>query len=234
MRTPTLMLRAFKPEIRAEDLAPGTCGRMTGIALTYDVVDAYDTIFRAGCMDRTKREKLPAGKVKLFLDHEASTRAHVGVVRKLTTLEGAEVMEADLFDTEEGRKAKEYLSACMSSGAHTGLSIGFYTREAGPVTVDGEMIYEYREIELDEVSITPRPAVPGADVLDVRGMGVHTATALMRQAIDLLGATTVRSLIDARAGDAGAETPPDSPSEERTSDDPATMDERIAALRRTY
>lgn len=239
MRTQTLISRAFRPELREqEELPAGVCGRMAGVAVTYGVVDAYETVFKAGCMDRTKREKVPAGKVRLYLDHMAGVRSHVGVVRSLETAGGGEVMVADLFDTEEGRKAKEYLAAVLAAGAETGLSIGFYSREAGPVTMNGQDVYEFREIELDEISITPRPAVPGASVTDVRSeMGAATASEIMRQTLHILDETTVRALVAARFGDAGQaadEAPaPDTRSEGRTPD-LASMDERLAALRRTY
>jgi HK97 family phage prohead protease len=156
-------------DVRAEaELAPGVCGVLVGVALVYGVVDSYGTRFRVGCLDRTKREKLAAGKVKVFADHEGRTRTHVGYVKTLETQGDREIMTAWLFDTEAGRSQKEYLAACMASGGYTGLSIGFYPRETEMVEENGDTIYDFLEVELDEVSNTPRPAVPGADVLGVR------------------------------------------------------------------
>src|SRR5690606_10244502 len=117
-------------EVRADDLPSGVCGRLVGIALTYGAVDHYGTRFRKGCLDRTKREKLAAGKVALYLDHSYGVRAHVGVVRSLETVGDSEVLTADLFDTEDGRRAKEYAVAVTASGGMTGFSIGFFDRES--------------------------------------------------------------------------------------------------------
>lgn len=240
-------------EVRADNLPAGVCGRVQGIALVYGVVDAYGTRFAKGCLDRTKREKVAAGKVQLYADHEYGVRTHIGVVRTLETVGDAEVMTADLFDTEDGRRSKEYLGAVMAAQARTGLSIGFYAREVDPVSEGDRTVWEYREVELEEISSTPRPAVPGADVTGVRADPTLFATAL-RGIRAALGAETFATLVaeldatppadssesasarhtdeppdsrDAPPGDssdaAAAETPA-----------PASMEERIDALRATY
>lgn len=155
-------------EFRVEPSMPaGICGRMVGVALVYGVVDSYNTTFMRGCLDKTRNERLAAGKVKLFADHMNMTSAHVGVVRALDDVGDAVVMTAEIFDTEDGRKMKEYLQAVMAARAETGLSVGFMPRRGGPSPMD-PMVYEFQEIELREVSITPMSAVPGTDVTGVR------------------------------------------------------------------
>jgi HK97 family phage prohead protease len=249
-------------DVRAEaELAPGVCGVLVGVALVYGVVDSYGTRFRVGCLDRTKREKLAAGKVKVFADHEGRTRTHVGYVKTLETQGDREIMTAWLFDTEAGRSQKEYLAACMASGGYTGLSIGFYPRETEMVEENGDTIYDFLEVELDEVSNTPRPAVPGADVLGVRHetpstlSGPDALRATLRVVIERLGVDTVRAELAVRAAASNA-TPDDTanatghaPADTRDADGTdsrdgtsavsagattATMDERLTAVRRSY
>ena len=78
------------------------------------------------------------------------------------------VMTADIFDTADGRAALEYVKAVLASGASTGFSIGFIPRASEMVQVDGKPVERFTEIELREVSITPMPAVPGAEVASAR------------------------------------------------------------------
>jgi HK97 family phage prohead protease len=160
-------------QVRAEDnLPPGIAGRVSGVAVTYDVVDSYGTMFARGCAKRSIDQRVAARKVPLLMDHEASTRAHVGVVSAMADAGDAVVMTAEVFDTEEGRAAMEYVKAVMAAGASTGFSIGFVPRKSEIVVVDGANVERFTEIELREVSITPMPAVPGAAVTAARNEDV--------------------------------------------------------------
>jgi HK97 family phage prohead protease len=185
MIIPNLTTRSSALIIRADDALPdGIIGRLSGIAVRYDVVDSYRTIFSKGSLDKT-RAKVAAGKVKLFDNHGMSdhygTRSHIGVVRSLSQEGDGELMTADLFDTEDGRRAKEYLRAVMASGGETGLSIGFYERSGQWVKRAEQDVYQFDDIELDEISLAPRNAVPGSDVMSVRTqIGDGTARSLMR------------------------------------------------------
>ncbi len=153
-----------------DKLPDGVCGRMTGVALTYNVADDYGTVFLPGCLAKTRAEKVASGKVKLFADHGPFTGTHVGVVRSLDDSGDSAVMSADLFDTEAGRAMKEYLAAVIASGADTGLSIGFRpVDKEWRETDDGkDTLCYFKEITLREISITPVPAVPGTNVFSVR------------------------------------------------------------------
>lgn len=160
-----------------EKLPPGICGRLTGVALVYNEVDDYVTMFAPGCLDKTRNERVNAGRVKMFADHGPFTHTHVGTVRSLTDVGDNVVMVADLFDTDAGRKMKEYLGAVLASGSDTGLSIGFRNVKSEWKPMDpgmpgmDEMMGEvkvFQEISLREISITPVPAVPGAEVTGVR------------------------------------------------------------------
>lgn len=167
--------RTFVPQaVRTDDLPDGVCGRLVGVGLVYEKPDAYDTIWATGCLEMTKRSKVSAGKVGLFaagqMGHEYGVRSHVGVVRTLETRGNEEWVTADLFNTEDGRRTKEYLDAVLRAGGNTGLSIGAFIRRSEDQKDDRGMIVSVRftEVELEEFTITPRPAVPGADIEAVR------------------------------------------------------------------
>jgi len=176
-----LELRQLPTLDAPNDLPEGVCGRLTGIALTYNVSDEYGTVFLPGSLARTRAEAVARAKVKLFADHGPFTETHVGVVRSLDDVGDAAVMTADLFDTEAGREMKEYLAAVLASGGETGLSIGFRPIEqewrADPES--GDMFCAFKEIALREISITPVPAVPGTTVTSVRQEPGETEDALL-------------------------------------------------------
>lgn len=234
--------------IRAEDaLPPGIAGRVSGVALTYGVVDSYGTMFAKGSAKRSIDTRVKAGKLPLLMDHERSVRAHVGVVRGLDEVGDALVMTADVFDTAEGRAALEYVKAVLASDASTGFSVGFVPRQSETVMVDGQRVERFTEIELREVSITPMPAVPGADVLGARQdaeavterSDLELLTIAARAALDALPSVD-RAAILAMYADAPPSAPaPASPSGTRLSEAPdasrvATMDERLSAVRRSF
>ena len=180
-------------QIRAEELPPGICGRVSGIALTYEQVDTYQTMFARGCAAKTISRKVPARKLPLLMDHERRTGAHVGVVTAMQDQGPALLMTADLFDTADGRAALEYVKAVIAAGASTGFSIGFRPITSEMVALGPDTIERFTEIELREVSMTPMPAVPGTDVL-----GARTDTATMpdrvRTDVELLEVAAVAAL----------------------------------------
>lgn len=266
-RIPAVTHRAIKLDVRTEGLPDGICGQVQGIALSYNVTDYYGTQFKVGCLDRTKSEKLAAGKVKLLSDHNGVTGCHVGVVRSLETVGDSELMSADVFDTGAGRAALEYLRAVVAAKAFTGLSIGFYDRASewvkqdgtidtpfGPMESSGYQLYT--ECELDEISLTPSPAVPGAEVIGTRS--TEEKRALLRTALQTLVAAMpeaeAHALFEARfgaraagaraAGAALAAPPktdstavtmtPSNASSEESRRSSATMDERRSAVRKSF
>jgi hypothetical protein len=241
------------------DLPDGICGRIEAIALTYGVVDSYNTRFRKGCLERS-RQKVNAGKVGLYLDHTYDTDHHAGVLRSMEMRGNTEVIGADLFDTEPGRRAKEWIQSVLAAGAEPGTSVGFFdtTREMDwgfkvrtyETVRDAEHgdVLEFTEIELEELSLTPRPAVPGARVTGVRSDVRERHRLALTGSLAILGAPAFRGLVDeVLAGRTEVEdtdrTAEESPTETRadtsrtdTEDTPryATAAERLMAVRQSY
>lgn len=240
-------------QIRAEaDLPPGVAGRVSGVALTYEAVDTYDTMFARGSLKRSIDTKVAARKVPLLMDHERSTRAHVGVVTAMQDVGDALVMTADVFDTAEGRAALEYVKAVLASGASTGFSIGFVPRSSGTVKMGDKMIERFTEIELREVSITPMPAVPGADVTNARAEDtqksqperseVELLTVAAKLALDALPADVRSAMLAGYANGSPVAPLPapsapvaDTPSEDATASvrEVVSLDARLRAVRQS-
>lgn len=252
---------AFVPELRADGLPPGIIGQVEGIALVYDVVDTHGTLFARGCLDRTRAERVPAGKVKLFWDHGDvlsqgmyDTDLHIGTVRSLEDRQlpdGRWVawMKADILDTPKGEEAHRYLRAVLASGGETGLSVGIDPKKDETVKgTGGKMVQRFLEVALGEISITAMQSVPGTGALAVRS---EPDPAALQPMLDYLLRTLpepqVRASIDARFGnaaptdtDASTATPAEdtdaAASDSHADAQPAiaTMDERLRALRQTY
>lgn len=244
MKIPNLMIRATELAVRAESLPDGVCGIITGIALRYGVTDSWGTRFRPGCVDKT-RAKIAARKVKLFANHgfadQYGIRTHIGTVTSFVTAGDAEVMTAELFDTEEGRHAKAYLEAVQKSRAETGLSIGFNPRE-GEWVGEGDnkhAFYEYAEIELEETSLAPRQAVPGATVTGVRhAPNIDDARLLMRglravyseeQLLSLIRETDTSATDGDEPGDDGQDRTAVPPEKTDAGDEPAAERSALAS-----
>jgi HK97 family phage prohead protease len=256
--TVTLYRREVALEARQEGLPEGIAGRITGVALSYEQVDTYGTVFARGCAKRTIDTKVKARRVPFLMDHEREVDAHVGVVASLTDTGDGLVMVADLFDTEAGRAARDYVKAVMAAGAVTGLSIGFVPKRTELAVVDGNTVERFLEIELREVSLTPMPSVPGTDVLGARSDKstpdvpeqlrdpVRTDRDLLmiaaRTALDALSVTDRQAVLDAYASPylhdvaPGTRTDccaPPTPAPARE-DAAVTMADRLAAVRQTY
>ena len=243
-------------EVRAEsDLPPGIAGRVAGVALTYEVVDSYGTMFSRKCAKRSIDGRVAARKVPLLMDHERTSKAHVGVITSMSDAGDALVMTADVFDTAEGRSALEYVKAVLASGASTGFSIGFIPRSSEMVTIDGKPVERFTEIELREVSITPMPAVPGAEVASARNestpaipeevVAERTETDLLilaaRVALDALSESDRHAVLsryqpETRTETASSTTPVvlETPTSTASTARYATLEERTRAVRSTF
>lgn len=238
----TLSIRA-----EGEDLPAGVAGRVSGVALTYDVVDSYDTMFARGCAKRSIDQRVSARKVPLLMDHERSTRAHVGVVAAMEEVGDSLVMVADIFDTAEGRAALEYVKAVLSAGADTGFSIGFIPRKSEVVRVGDKTIERFTEVELREVSLTPMPAVPGAQVSgaradalaptmsddDILTIAAHAALSALPESLRL---SVMQMYLTTPTPDSALDSSDDSETLAATpaSGGRATMQDRINAIRSSY
>ena len=243
-------------QLRAEDemLPPGVAGQISGMALTFDVVDTYGTVFARGCAKRSIDTKVAAGRLPLMLDHEWETEAHVGVVRELVDTGTGYLMTADLFNTEEGQEARRYVQNVLAADAYVGLSIGFRPIRSEMVTVDGKTVERFTEIELREVSLTPLPSVPGTDVVAARSdraePSTHEVPAAPRDDAALL-AIAARTALHALSPEARAAVlseylTPEAPEARSACDcatepttaftpgDAVSMDARMAALRTTF
>lgn len=155
--------------------------RLDGVALVYDVVDDHGTLFAPGCL-RSSLAPVSRGRVKAFLDHGDSPSAgiyrtplHIGTVRSLTDTRLADgrraaLVSISIFDTEEGRRAVEYVQAVLGSKSETGLSLAFVKggEKTESASVDGKKRTRFLDVPpIEEISVTARQSVPGCIVTDL-------------------------------------------------------------------
>ncbi len=252
-------------EIRAvttDDLADGTCGRVTLIGLRYNQPDAYGTIFKPGCLAKSVGQKVSAGRVKYYADHIYKTTEHIGVVRAVEDVGQDVLVSADIFDTESGRRYLEYAKACLGAKAQTGCSIGFYDRKSDLEEIDGVRYWAYEEVELEEFSGTPNNAVEGADLLAARRQPDTERLGVLRRALEgllkVIPESDIRAAIAARFASGTEVAKPAAPAaapatgnaedgvdsahvrDAAPKDSPAaapsaaSMDDRLAVVRRSY
>lgn len=194
-------------EIRTDDeLPPGVCGRITAVALTFDTPDTFGTMFAPGCAARSIGQRVAARRVPFLMDHERTVRTHVGVVAMMEEVGSSYATSVDLFDTEDGRRALDYAKAVRSAGASTGVSIGFIPMKSEMVKgADGRTYERFTEIALRELSLTPMPSVPGADVIGARADSeAEEPLARVRDDATLLG-VAARAALDAMSPEARTE-----------------------------
>lgn len=177
------VFRAFQPElVDGAALPAGVIGQVRGIALVYGEIDTHGSTFERGALERTMRERVAAGKVKLYWDHGDAPMTgfydsdlHIGTVKSLTDVQledgrWAAYMVADLFDVPKAHLAKQYIQGVLASGGETGLSIGGMKKgiKSSLIKIKGVAVERITEFPLSEISITSMQAVPDSEVLAVR------------------------------------------------------------------
>lgn len=151
-------------------------GVFSGIAVAYNVVDEYRSVFLPGCFDESLAQRMPA----ICWSH--AWNDPVGIVTGWDSLAEGLAIVAQLDDPDAVPRARQAW-AQLRSGSMTDLSVGFSHVERREPTPDelqrfpgcGEII---ERAQLDEVSIVMRGAVPGSQVTGTRAGNAASAAGL--------------------------------------------------------
>lgn len=154
-------------------------GVFSGIAVAYNVVDEYTSVFLPGCFDESLQQRMPA----ICWSH--AWNDPVGIVTGWESVAEGLAIVAQLDDPNAVPRARQAW-AQLRSGSMTDLSVGFSHVERRPPTPEelaqfpgcGEII---ERAQLDEVSIVLRGAVPGSQVTGTR-VGAAASSAGLRGA----------------------------------------------------
>ncbi|SFI84438.1 phage major capsid protein [Celeribacter neptunius] len=144
-------------EIKA-DLSVTDTGEITGIAWPFGSADRVGDVIEKGAFSGPKT--LPM----LFAHDQAQV---VGVWDELTETDAGLTVKGRLL-IEDVERARE-VRAMVKSGAISGLSIGFFTKDAKRVGKGRKIT----ALELHEISIVAVPAHPGAQITSLKSSNLN-------------------------------------------------------------
>ncbi len=142
-------------------------GYIEGYASVFDIVDLAGDVIRRGAFAKTIAESVPAGKVKLMVQHLSkggSTMEVIGTVTQAREDEFGLWIHADLSSDATAQEAR--IKAV--EGHVTGLSIGYKEIQTGKAILDNRPVNEVKEIRLYEVTLTPFPMCVEAGVTSAK------------------------------------------------------------------
>lgn len=171
--------RHTRGTIRAKDTAQGI---VTVRAFTYDTLDSYMTVFRPGSATKSLNARLPT----IHGSHSWDIQNLIGrAISWRDTSAGPEVTFR--LDLHPDVPVARQVLAQIESGTLTDVSIGFAsTRTGRREPTKDEMKrwpgvdWVYDEIEVQEISVVPQGAVPGAEILALRSPMQRVQSALDR------------------------------------------------------
>lgn len=136
----------------------GTAGEITGYAAIWDVRDLDGDIIRRGSFKRAIDNQLAAGKVLLLVKHMrdgGDTTSAVGEIIEGKEDEIGFWIRAKLFATQQAQDVRQGVIAAPRA---YGMSVGWRDVQGGKVPLSDGMGFEYREMNLKEVTLTLLPA----------------------------------------------------------------------------
>lgn len=133
-------------------------GEISGYAAIFDEQDLDGDVIRKGAFDRSIKNQIAAGKVMLLAKHFRDGGDAYEVVGKIVEAREDNIglwVRAKLSTSEMAQKVR--YDVLLAPDAY-GMSVGWRNVENGAVPLPNGKGYEYREMNLKEVTITLRPA----------------------------------------------------------------------------
>lgn len=155
-------------EIKA-DLSVTDTGEITGIAWPFGSADRVGDVIEKGAFSGPKT--LPM----LFAHDQAQV---VGVWDEMTETDAGLTVKGRLL-IEDVERARE-VRAMVKSGAISGLSIGFFTKDAKRVGRGRKIT----ALELHEISIVAVPAHPGAQITSLKSSNLNKGISMENEEIE--------------------------------------------------
>ena len=138
---------------------------ITGYASTFGDMDRSGDVMVKGCFK--KSIKRTGGKWPVKLEHKSV----IGLNRTAREDDEGLYVKSILFAEEDdlpaAKEAMALVKNCEKFGHKLGLSVGGLIKEASPVYKENTMMWEIREFEILEHSITGTPANPNASLKSI-------------------------------------------------------------------
>jgi len=146
-------------------------GIISGYVVKYDVVDSYNTMFQSGSFKKTISER---SELPLLWNHN---RSEV-IGRTLSMVEDALGVQFRAKLNLAVQRAREVYEQIVA-GDVRGVSFHF---EPIKYTKGNPLVF--KEVKVNEVSLTAFPAVPGAEVSSIRSIVDNALTAVVERQPD--------------------------------------------------
>ena len=131
-------------------------GWVEGYAAVFNNIDAVGDIIRPGAFNKTLKQRIPSGKVKLMAVHYrdgGGAREVIGTVTEAKEDTYGLWTHSVLSRTRTAQEIRQNII-----DGHIGhYSVGFVTKDSGLIEVEGKSIRELKELALYEVTATTMP-----------------------------------------------------------------------------
>lgn len=159
-----LKVRDFDLQVKAVDDA----GKFSGYGSVFGTIDSYREVVEPGAFTESLAElAAKARKVPVLWQHRSGEP--IGVYTTLREDTTGLYVEGELLTKDVARAAEAH--ALMKAGAVTGLSIGYWVRDA--VNDEKEGVRRLKKLDLVEVSLVTFPANDDARVEAVKFKLAH-------------------------------------------------------------
>jgi Escherichia/Staphylococcus phage prohead protease len=166
------MTDQFLAALERKTVTDAGAGEIEGLATTYGNVDLQDDEMQPGAMDRTvehwqrSRSRLP------LLDwHGDSLSKLIGSVTALKSVAQGLWFRAGFGSDPESQRARQL----VKDGHLSGVSIGYLPVRQSYKQVGDKNVRALHEVKLLEISLTPVPANPQAQLTSVKSFGRDAA-----------------------------------------------------------
>lgn len=182
-----------KTTVNSDELAEGQFDALVSV---FGNVDAYGDVVMPGAFSRTLKEWEASGyKIPVYWGHQMSDPDYnIGeIVSAVETERGLQVRAQ--LDLDSPKAAQVY--RLLKGGRVKEFSFGYSVRDASWGELDGQEVYQLRDVDLYEVSVVPVGANPETELQSVKTLGERTVKA-GRRALDTLQAAKAGRVLSAK------------------------------------
>lgn len=203
----TMRVKDMTVQVKADDGTDGD-GEFSAYASVFDNIDSYGDVIRKGAFAKTLEDWESSGNtMPLLYGHNFSDPfSNIGAVTKAEEDDHGLKISAKIdLDNPTGAQVYRLLKEKRLSQ----MSFAFDVKEGGMAEVEGEPVYELRELTLYECSVVPIGANQETEILAVKAMARY---------LDAAGKEAVDQLRQALSppGDSKHDTDPETPEDTKS------------------
>ena len=161
-------LRRLFTQIEQKAVTDQGAGEITGLAAVYGNVDLQDDLLETGALAKSAEDwSRSKSKVPLLDWHGDSISRIIGSVTQLKSVAQGLWFRAGFTHDEQGQRARQL----AKDGHLSGVSVGWLPVHQSLKVLGGKAVRSIREARLLEISLTPVPANPLAQLASVKSLG---------------------------------------------------------------